>query len=86
MNDVNADNWIQDTTSSQKSWIDWRSPFVPPTGAANANWTSLPTRTIDRHSKRCVMGFVDGHDEIDKASSIGFYQPMSSAADWWSGI
>jgi len=85
MSDTNADNWVQDTTSLQKSWIDWRSPFTPPNGAADPNWIGLPTRTLDRHSKRCVMGFVDYHAETLKASSVGFYETIGSTGDLWSG-
>jgi prepilin-type processing-associated H-X9-DG protein len=89
--DTNADNWVQTQTqgttsaTDQASWIDWRTPFTAPNGTMDPNWTALPTRTIDRHSGRCVMGFVDGHAEALLASKIGFYQPMGNSADMWSG-
>jgi prepilin-type N-terminal cleavage/methylation domain-containing protein/prepilin-type processing-associated H-X9-DG protein len=83
--DNNADNWIQDTTSSQKSWIDWRTPFTAPNGTADGNWLSLPTRALDRHLGRCNIGFVDYHAENAKCSIIGFYQTMGTAGDQWSG-
>jgi prepilin-type N-terminal cleavage/methylation domain-containing protein/prepilin-type processing-associated H-X9-DG protein len=82
---MNAEMWVQDTTSSQKSWVDWRTPFTAPNGTADGNWTSLPTRALDRHSGRCNIGFVDYHAEHALASSIGFYQPMGSTGDEWSG-
>jgi len=83
--DPNAENWVQDTTSSQKSWIDWRSPNTAPNGTADPNWASLPTRIIDRHTGRAMIGFVDYHAENTKASTVGFYQPMGNPADEWSG-
>jgi prepilin-type N-terminal cleavage/methylation domain-containing protein len=83
--DTNADNWVQEAvTGTQLSWIDWRTPFSS-TGVADPDWLSLPTRAIDRHSSRCVMGFVDYHAATLPASSIGFYQPIGSGGDIWSG-
>jgi len=80
--DPNADNWVEDFNltdhSGQASWIDWR-------GTNDPNFVTLPTRTVNRHSKRCVTGFVDFHAEIIKASSIGFFQPQGTDGDLWSG-
>jgi prepilin-type N-terminal cleavage/methylation domain-containing protein len=83
--DQNADNWVQDTTAGQKSWIDWRSPYTAPNGTADGNWTSLPRRIVNRHIGRAMIGYVDYHAENTKASSVGFYQPMGSPGDMWSG-
>ncbi len=83
--DPNPDNWVQDTTASQKSWIDWRSPNTAPSGNADPNWSSLPTRIINRHSGRAMMGFVDYHAVSDKASNAGLFQPIGSSGDMWSG-
>jgi prepilin-type N-terminal cleavage/methylation domain-containing protein/prepilin-type processing-associated H-X9-DG protein len=82
---TNPDTWIQDTTSSQASWIDWRTPIMASTGTADPNWTSLPTRALDRHLGRCNMGFVDYHAENNLCSIIGFYQTMGTPGDQWSG-
>ena len=82
---TNAEAWVQDTASGQKSWLDWRTPFTAPDGNADPNWLSLPTRAIDRHLGKCNMGFVDYHAERSLASTIGFYQTMGGAGDQWSG-
>jgi prepilin-type N-terminal cleavage/methylation domain-containing protein len=84
--DTNADNWLQNTAvGGQDSWIDWRTPFSA-NGAADPNWTGLPTRAINRHSSRCVMGYVDFHAETAKSSTIGFYATIGTSADHWSGL
>ncbi len=85
--DPNADNWVEDPNPAdgQASWIDWRTPNQAPNDTPDPNWDTLPTRTIDRHSGYCVMGFVDFHAQSLKASTIGFYQPMGSILDGWSG-
>jgi prepilin-type N-terminal cleavage/methylation domain-containing protein/prepilin-type processing-associated H-X9-DG protein len=82
---TDADTWVQDTTSSQNSWIDWRTPNTAPNDTPDPNWLTLPTRALDRHLGRCNMGFVDYHAENGLCSKIGFYQPMGSAGDQWSG-
>ena len=80
--DLNADNWVEDFDkthhSGQASWIDWRTP-------TDSNWTSLPTRVVNRHSHKAQMGFVDFHAEILKASAIGFFLPVGSPGEMWSG-
>jgi prepilin-type N-terminal cleavage/methylation domain-containing protein/prepilin-type processing-associated H-X9-DG protein len=80
--DSNADNWVEDFDpthhSGQASWIDWRTPN-------DSNFNTKPTRVINRHMRGAQMGFVDFHAERLKASAVGFFQPMGSAADMWSG-
>jgi prepilin-type N-terminal cleavage/methylation domain-containing protein/prepilin-type processing-associated H-X9-DG protein len=80
--DSNADNWVEDFDpthhSGQASWIDWRTPN-------DSNFNSLPTRVVNRHAKRCMVGFVDFHAEIMKASGLGFFQPQGTDGDLWSG-
>jgi prepilin-type N-terminal cleavage/methylation domain-containing protein len=79
---TDPDSWVQDfdTThhSGQASWIDWRSVSDP-------NWMNLPTRVVNRHSRKAEMGFLDFHAELRKASAIGFYLPAGDPGDMWSG-
>jgi len=79
---TNPDAWVEDFNpadhSGQASWIDWRSVSDP-------NWTTLPTRVVNRHSGHAQMGFVDFHAQTLKASAIGFYLPAGDPGEMWSG-
>ncbi|MBI3852071.1 MAG: prepilin-type N-terminal cleavage/methylation domain-containing protein [Verrucomicrobia bacterium] len=43
-------------------------------------WTVNPQRPNNRHNKRCVTGWVDGHAESVKVSSLGFQYYSSGVA------
>ena len=80
--DSNADNWVEDFDpthhAGQASWIDWRTPN-------DSNFISKPTRVVNRHVKAAQMGFVDFHAERLKASAVGFFLPVGSPGEMWSG-
>ena len=47
------------------------------------DYNSLPQRPVNRHNKRCNIGFVDGHAEIGRASQVGFQYPKGHALALW---
>jgi prepilin-type N-terminal cleavage/methylation domain-containing protein/prepilin-type processing-associated H-X9-DG protein len=63
------DKWIPTNTYSQASrpWlcIIIRDPGVP-------DYNTLPDRPVNRHNKHCNLGFLDGHAEIGRASTVGY--------------
>ncbi|MBI3852591.1 MAG: prepilin-type N-terminal cleavage/methylation domain-containing protein [Verrucomicrobia bacterium] len=62
------DKWIPDlkTPFDPFNYLLFRTPNNQP------YYDSQPARVVNRHNKRTVAAFVDGHAETMKASQIGF--------------
>jgi prepilin-type N-terminal cleavage/methylation domain-containing protein/prepilin-type processing-associated H-X9-DG protein len=58
------------------SWVHWRTPN-------DSNYTTQPTRVLNRHSRRAQMGFIDGHSEPLRASKMGLNLPEGEPGNLW---
>jgi prepilin-type N-terminal cleavage/methylation domain-containing protein/prepilin-type processing-associated H-X9-DG protein len=75
----NPDNWIPaNDTLGGRDWVCIliRAPSL-------GDYNSLPQRPVNRHNKRCNIGFVDGHAENSKASKVGFQYPKGHELAMW---
>ncbi|MEQ2008617.1 MAG: prepilin-type N-terminal cleavage/methylation domain-containing protein [Limisphaerales bacterium] len=63
------DKWIPTNTVNQtaRPWV-----CIIIRGPAQPDYNTLPDRPVNRHNQRCNLGFVDGHAEIARASTVGF--------------
>ena len=61
--ETNADRWVEAPDVQSWTWLP------PSTGTWYAY--QLPLRPINRHAGRCTAGFVDGHAQSIKVSTIG---------------
>jgi prepilin-type N-terminal cleavage/methylation domain-containing protein/prepilin-type processing-associated H-X9-DG protein len=63
------DKWIPGNTASQatRPWV-----CIIIRGPQQSDYNTLPDRPVNRHGGRCNLGFIDGHAEIAKASTVGF--------------
>ena len=75
---TNPDLWIATNQSSVNPWdaLCFRT-------SQNAFYTSLPSRTINRHNGRCNTTHVDGHAESMKSSDVGLNLPMGNPGALW---
>jgi prepilin-type N-terminal cleavage/methylation domain-containing protein/prepilin-type processing-associated H-X9-DG protein len=78
--DPNPDNWVPTNTTSQatRPWvcIIIRDPSV-------SDYTTLPDRPVNRHNGHCNLGYVDGHAEIARASTVGFQFTNGHPLAFW---
>jgi prepilin-type N-terminal cleavage/methylation domain-containing protein/prepilin-type processing-associated H-X9-DG protein len=69
-NTTNPDDWvISMVTPSLQPWD--HLIFRTPENSGSWGSTTLPYRPFNRHTKRCNMGFVDGHNELKPVSYMG---------------
>jgi len=61
-NEKDPDKWVE---VKESAFLYWRTP------TNRGYYDSTPHRPIGRHNRRCACGFVDGHAEIFRVSSIG---------------
>ncbi|MGA2660481.1 MAG: type II secretion system protein [Verrucomicrobiota bacterium] len=60
--DKNPDKWVE---LEDSAYLYWRTP------TNLGYWDDSPYRPVGRHDYRCASGFVDGHCESLKVSSMG---------------
>jgi prepilin-type N-terminal cleavage/methylation domain-containing protein/prepilin-type processing-associated H-X9-DG protein len=68
----NPDLWFE---TKEQSYLYWRTPNNL------GYYNDVPHRPIGRHNKRCNAGFVDGHSDTIKVSSIGLQFFPGKTAD-----
>jgi prepilin-type N-terminal cleavage/methylation domain-containing protein/prepilin-type processing-associated H-X9-DG protein len=61
------DKWVRTNDTIGRPWvcIIIRDPSV-------GDYNTLPQRPVNRHNIRCNIGFIDGHAELGKASTVGY--------------
>ena len=89
--------FVTDATKGNADPDTW-VPFVDPTGGTyGREWVCILTRSqpggglrpdlpqgpVNRHGKRCNVGFLDGHAENTKASKTGFQYPKGHELALW---
>jgi prepilin-type N-terminal cleavage/methylation domain-containing protein/prepilin-type processing-associated H-X9-DG protein len=57
-------------------WVHFRSP-------TDSRFSSQPWRPYNKHGDSCVMTFVDGHAEANKASKVGMLHKERHPAALW---
>ncbi|MBI3852081.1 MAG: prepilin-type N-terminal cleavage/methylation domain-containing protein [Verrucomicrobia bacterium] len=72
-NAKSPDDWVADPTHHDRQY-NFRTPDE---GDA---WSAEPVRPINRHLGRCVTGWVDGHAQAVKVSTIGFQYWMQGSS------
>ena len=74
--DTNRDPDAMIPREEGNGWLHFRSP-------PDVRFNSQPWRPFNKHDGTCVMTFVDGHAEADKASRVGQqYQERDPRAAW----
>ena len=72
--DKNPDNWVDDGTG--KSWTHFDTPANPDL-FLNPGTPWVP---LNRHGKRCSLGWLDGHSEAKPVGQLGFVNPQTGLA------
>jgi prepilin-type N-terminal cleavage/methylation domain-containing protein/prepilin-type processing-associated H-X9-DG protein len=79
----NPDSWVEDKewNAILTTYVGWGcSYFRPP---SDGNFASGDARTMPRHAKRVNLGFVDGHAEVRRNSTLGYgLQRTDERAAW----
>lgn len=77
--ETDPDRWIPANTTLGRPWvcIILRDPD-------DGDYASLPQRPVNRHNNRCNIGFVDGHAEVGKASTVGYQFPKGDPRAQWA--
>ncbi len=70
----NADKWVEDKGISQAMGTG-ATFFRCPNGTGN--WISGDSRVVPRHADRSNTGWVDGHAETVRDSSLGWNDPVT---------
>jgi prepilin-type N-terminal cleavage/methylation domain-containing protein/prepilin-type processing-associated H-X9-DG protein len=76
-NEPNADKWVEDKGASPTTGTG-SCYFTCPN--ASANWAGAGQtgpRVVPRHANRCNTGWVDGHAESVRDSSLGWNDPVT---------
>ncbi len=80
--ETNADLWVADI-DRETSWSGFGMWLFETPTARNDQWTRNAVRVINRHAGLANCGFVDGHANAQKTSTIGWQYPIGDPRALW---